>query len=187
MMAREISGFDDEDRAIWECPAWRHKSGRAHLVPLNGYARRIVRLALDRREQDGDEHGSVFASKFTDRQTLARNSLSQGLAKIIERMEVKGDDADAIKSLKAEPLTPHDFRRTVTSGLSALGITAENRRAVTGHSEKDVHGTVYDKYDRLREKRAALQAWKTHIGLVTGAVEKRPATNVLSLKKRAAR
>ncbi|MCJ2091973.1 integrase family protein [Methylobacterium sp. J-072] len=185
MLLREISGFEDEERAAWECPASRHKSRRAHLVPLNTYARRVIRLAIERRQRDGDEHGSVFASKFTSRATLARHSLSQGLGRVIERMVVQGPDADAIRSLKAHPPTPHDFRRTVISGMSALGITAENRRAVTGHSEKDVHGTVYDKYDRLREKRAALGAWETHIGLVTGAVEKRPATNVLTLKKRA--
>ena len=187
LLVHEISGFEDEERAVWECPASRHKSGRPHLVPLNTYARRLIRMAVERREEDGDEDGSVFASKFTNRTTLARHSLSRALARIIERMVVQGPDADAIRSLKAHPPTPHDFRRTVISGMSALGITAENRRAVTGHSEKDVHGTVYDKYDRLREKRAALGAWETHIGLVTGVVEKRPATNVLTLKKRAAR
>jgi integrase len=187
MRLAEISGFESEELALWECPASRHKSRRAHLVPLNTYCRRIIRFAVERREEDGDEHGSVFASKFTDRKTLARNSLSQGLSKIIERMELQGVDADAIRSLKAEPPTPHDFRRTVISGMSALGITAENRRAVTGHSEGDVHGKVYDKYDRLREKRAALAAWETHIGLVTGAIDRRPATNVLTLKKRAVR
>jgi hypothetical protein len=35
--------------------------------------------------------------------------------------------------------------------------------AVLAHVSGDVHGKVYDKYERLKEKRAALEKWESHV------------------------
>ena len=35
--------------------------------------------------------------------------------------------------------------------------------AVLAHVAGDIHGAVYDKYERLKEKRAALVAWERHL------------------------
>jgi hypothetical protein len=53
--------------------------------------------------------------------------------------------------------------------LAALGIAREDRLAVLAHRPGDVHGAVYDKYERLREKRAALLAWETYLATLIGA------------------
>lgn len=72
-------------------------------------------------------------------------------------------DEEAVASLKANPPTPHDFRRTVATGLAALGVLREDRLAVLAHSPGDVHATHYDRYERLKEKRRALEHWEAHV------------------------
>ncbi len=71
--------------------------------------------------------------------------------------------SESAETLKADPPTPHDFRRTVATGLAALGVSREDRKAVLAHVESDVHGVHYDKYERLKEKRAALELWEKQI------------------------
>jgi hypothetical protein len=86
---------------------------------------------------------------------LSRSTWKQGLKRIINGLPV-----DAIRPPYP---TPHDFRRTVATGLSALGIPREDRLAVLGHPQDGVHATHYDKYDRLPEKRIALEKWEAHV------------------------
>jgi len=50
--------------------------------------------------------------------------------------------------------------------MARLGIAREDRKAVLAHAEYDVHGRVYDRYERLREKRIALQVWERHVAQV---------------------
>jgi integrase len=143
------------------------KARRAHVVPLAPMAQALFQDALMRRRSEGDRSG-LFASRFTTRETLARHSLSQALRRIIARMEPDGADAEAVRSLKESAPTPHDFRRTVATGMAALGIPREDRKAVLAHVEDDVHGRHYDKYQRLREKRIALETWERHVAEVLG-------------------
>ena len=84
------------------------------------------------------------------------------------------------RSLKADRPTPHDCRRTVATNLSKLGIPREDRLAVLGHAPNDVHGQVYDQFDRLPQKRAALTAWEGHLRQVIGDPPARE-TNIVTL------
>jgi integrase len=158
----ELVQADDPYNARWEIPSGRMKARRAHVVPLAPMARRLFLAAIERRRAQEDRAG-VFASRFLSRDTLARHSLSQALKRVIAQLDRKGPDADAVRSLQDDPPTPHDFRRTVATGLAALGIVRENRMAVLAHVVGDVHGAVYDKYERLKEKRAALEKWERHV------------------------
>src|SRR4051812_33565967 len=71
-------------------------------------------------------------------------------------------------SLQDAPPTPHDLRRTLATGLARLRIPREDRLSVLGHAAADVHGRHYDKYERFREKRAALEVWEQHLRKVLG-------------------
>jgi integrase len=83
--------------------------------------------------------------------------------------------------VKADRPTPHDFRRTVATGLARLGIPRDDRLAVLAHAYGDVH-EVYDHYDRLPQKRAALEMWERHLRKV---IADQPLTdgNVLPLRR----
>lgn len=157
----EAKDLESGARARLEIPAARMKGRRAHLVPLAPLALAIIREQLARR-CEGQAH--IFPSHFAGKGGIARHSLSQGLGRIIAGLcAVEEADADAIASLRANPPTPHDFRRTVATGLAALGIPREDRLAVLAHSQSDVHGVHYDKYERMKEKRRALELWDAHV------------------------
>ena len=98
---------------------------------------------------------------------------------MIAGLVADGANRDAVARLKADPPTPHDLRRTVGTGLSRLGIPREDRQAVLAHTFSDIHGT-YDRYDRLREKRVALEAWERHVLDVLGD-ERRPDAKIVPL------
>jgi integrase len=174
-LQRELVNLDSDRDARWELPAERMKKRRAHVVPLAPMARAIFTGSVARRRGEAARVG-VFASRYAGRDTLARNSLSAAMKRIIPRLN-DGSERDAVESLKANPPTPHDFRRTCASGMAALAIPREDRLAVLGHLATDVHGLVYDKYDRLREKRIALEAWERHVAQVLGTAV---ADNVVS-------
>ena len=99
---------------------------------------------------------------------MARHTLSQALKRVIERLEGKGADVSAVRSLQESRPTPHDLRRSCATGLAALGVPREDRLAVLAHVASDIHGAVYDQYDRLKEKRAALAAWENHVATLIG-------------------
>ena len=76
---------------------------------------------------------------------------------------------DGTATWKADPPTPHDLRGTVATRLSSMGFPREDRKAVLGHVEGDVHGAHYDLYDRATEKRRMLNAWAESLSaFVTG-------------------
>jgi integrase len=179
-MARdELVRFDEAREARWEIPAERMKARRPHVVPLPPFARELIAAARAGGDGKQGEGGFVFASRFADRQRLARHSLSQALRRVIERLEASGEEAKAVARLKADPPTPHDLRRTLASGLSMLGIPREDRQAVLAHVHDDVHA-VYDRYDRAREKRVALEAWERHVRAV---LANESSDNVVRLRR----
>jgi integrase len=137
----EVRDMDDPANARIEFPAARMKARKAHVLPLAPLAAELIRDGLSRNIGSG----APFASAFASRATLARHSLSQALRRI-------GVD-----------FTPHDLRRTALTGLAALGIPREDRLAVAAHVGGDTHAQHYDKYMRLPEKRAALQAWELRL------------------------
>jgi integrase len=164
MQRAELIAIESPSQARWELPAERTKARRAHVVPLAPMARTIVEAALKRRAADGDGR-AVLASRFTGRDGIARHSLSQGLKRTIQRLDPLLNP-EAVRSLQKIPPTPHDLRRTTGTGLARLGIPREDRKAVLAHAEEDVHGRVYDKYERLKEKRIALEIWERHVATV---------------------
>ena len=67
---------------------------------------------------------------------------------------------------KADPPTPHDLRRTFATRLSALSVTREDRLACLNHKDAGVHAKHYDKYERAKEKRAAMNIWANTLGAI---------------------
>jgi integrase len=183
MAASELHHLDDIRAAHWELPPSRMKARRAHVVPLPPLAREIVVTELTRLRDATPETKPefVFASKFADRARLARHSLSQALGRIIVEIDESGDDADTVANLKADRPTPHDLRRTLATGLARLGIPRDDRLAVLAHSYGDVH-EIYDQYERLPQKRAALDIWERHLRKVI-ADQPQTVSKVLPLRR----
>ena len=52
----------------------------------------------------------------------------------------------------------HDLRRTVRTELPRLGVDGETAELLIGHKLGGIRG-VYDRYQRLAERRQALELW----------------------------
>lgn len=149
MATGELHHLDDGRNAFWQIPATRMKARRPHVVPLPPLARELVlaEMARPRRSE------LVFAG---DAAKLGRNALPTMLSRIINGLGEEGE------SLRTDRATPHDFRRTVISGMSRIGVPRDHRMAVAAHAYSDVH-QIYDQHDFLAEKRAALTRWEEHL------------------------
>jgi integrase len=161
MMRSELTHLDDAARAAWIIPSERVKNGRAHYVPLCKLARDTVKAAL---ELIGDDDEYVFRSPSAGEEGKAKAIEGHALAVAMRRFtdNLKGNTG-AAKTWKVEPPSPHDLRRTVRTGLSALGVRKEDADAVMNHTPAGVGAKHYDLYDRAKEKRQALELWAAHL------------------------
>jgi len=69
------------------------------------------------------------------------------------------------------PFVIHDLRRTVSTGMNALGVAPATVEAVLNHTSGSRNGVagIYNRHAYHNEKRAALARWADHvIGLVEG-------------------
>lgn len=62
-----------------------------------------------------------------------------------------------------EKFTPRDIRRTCKTLMGKAGITKEDRDLLQQHSKRDVSTTHYDRYDYMKEKRAAMETWTKYL------------------------
>lgn len=129
------------------------KNGRAHAIPILPMARAI----LDRQEKIGDNHrdkanphyfpGHIKGSHFND------GSWGKLKKELDKRSGVTGWQV-------------RDLRRTFRSTLARLGVSREIAEImlnhVTGGGKTDLD-EIYDRYDYLPEKRAALQKLEAHL------------------------
>jgi integrase len=72
-----------------------------------------------------------------------------------QRAKARGED---VGKIELRPWRNHDVRRTCRSTLSRLGVTEDVAEAVLAHQRGGIVG-IYDRWHRLPEKRAALEAW----------------------------
>ena len=84
---------------------------------------------------------------------------------------MRGED-----SVKFEPWTNHDLRRTLRSGLSRLRIDHDVAEAILAHVKMGIVGT-YERYDLLDEKRDALERWAARLREIVSP----PPDNVVKL------
>jgi integrase len=139
-------------------------------------ARAIVKELVDiadrRAEELKERDGSVAAARFLlaspagDEQPIDGHALSVAMPRFGKAFDLKCKDhaqelevelGKGAASWFEDRPTGHDLRRTLATRLAALGVAAENVKACLNHARGDVTGQHYDQYDRLREKRRALE------------------------------
>jgi integrase len=168
-----------------DIPPERMKGGKRHVWPISEPVAAIIQREIERQQKEAKTLGRdvspyVFASRFEERDRIARHSLSHAMRRLIEGLKAEGDDAEAVKTLKAKPPTPHKFRSTAITGMAKLKVPKEYRKAVVAHKDDDVMADHYDAYDMLDEKRLALNKWARHVmALVSGEQD---AGNVIPLR-----
>ncbi len=140
----------DLGKARLEIPAARYKTGRDHIVPL---APRVVEIveALPRWETTDDDPDPSGEFLFSGRRGVTPCS---GWSKAKSKLDELTGDAGAYRL--------HDLRVTCETRLAEFGHSREVRDAVLGHAQQGV-SALYNKYDFLAEKTAALTEYSEHI------------------------
>jgi integrase len=138
MSRDELRGLDTKTPE-WHLPGSRMKNGKPFIVPLCKEAVAIIKQAMPDKDQI-----VVFPSRFHNRASIARHTLSQSLLDIIDHLGMK-------------KFTPHDLRRTAATVARRPpnGVPRDHVKALLAHIEGDVTA-IYDQYDMLDEKRAAV-------------------------------
>jgi integrase len=151
----ELHNLDGAAPAL-HIPSERSKNKRPHLIPLTELAVGTIKQA---KELIGDNAGYLFMSSRKQDGPIDRHSLPVAMARFCANQEGDG----AAKSLRIDPPSPHDLRRTASTRMSSLGVPKEDRDACLNHARVDV-GKHYDLYERAAEKRKALE-------LLSGCIE----------------
>ena len=158
MPVRELN-FDE---ATWEIPSARTKNRNAHIVPLSDLATRIIGDALT--GNGGSEW--LFPSPTKSGSPVRERSLAQGMRNVMPGAGLAG-------------LAPHDLRRTCGTAITRLGFGRHVMDRVLNHVQRSNIGAVYDRYEYLSEKRAALTAWAAEIQRLLG---QEPSHNVVPIR-----
>ena len=157
----------DLEKRLWSLPREKAKNDQGHDVHLSAQAVDIL-TALPRI---GVKDGLIFT-------TNGRTAVS-GFSRAKERL-------DALMATAAghdiEPWILHDLRRTATTGMARLKFAPHVVDRVLNHTSGTIRGvaSIYNRFDYLDERRAALEAWGRAVeAMVTGA----EAGNVVELAK----
>ncbi|MCZ6741134.1 MAG: tyrosine-type recombinase/integrase [Alphaproteobacteria bacterium] len=153
MEKSEISGN------AWNIPAARSKNKRPHVVPLSDLALEIISDAPSLSET------YVFPSPSGMTGDVPIKDFSNARRKVRELSGVSD-------------FQPHDLRRSCATNITKLGFGRFVADCVLNHAQQGV-GRVYDRYEYLKEKTEALDAWATHLQAIL-------SDNVVSLEDRRA-
>jgi integrase len=136
----------DGERAIWNLPAERSKTGEALLLPLSPQV-----LAILATIPRIDESPLLFPSGRAGSANPI-SGFSKGLA-TAQRLSGTSD------------WTWHDLRRTCRTGFARLGVTASVGERVLNHSDgtRSRIAAVYDAHSYLPEMARALELWGSEV------------------------
>jgi integrase len=151
---------------IWEIPGDRAKNGKLHFVHLSPQAQEIIAALPRIAGQDllFSGTGRTPASGISG----AKDRLDLHMAALTER--------------EIAPWTLHDLRRTVTTGLARLGIPPHVADRILNHQAGTIRGVaaVYNRFEYLEERKAALAAWGRYVEAIT---ENSPQNVVVPLRR----
>jgi integrase len=152
----EVGGlhWSEIDNGVLTIPGARTKNKQAHVLPLPAAASELIAA----QGRVGDYvFGRDGASPFS----------GWSAAKL--RLDAR------IVMLTGKPLPPwtfHDLRRTMRSGLGALGVAPHLAELAINHAKGGVQA-IYDRYKYQREIGAALAMWAEHLAaLAEGRADK---------------
>jgi integrase len=163
----------DLAQAIWTIPGSRAKNGKPHIVHLSALALETIAAVPRIAGQDllFSGSGKTPVSGFSSAKTRLDKRMLDALRK------AGGDEVEL------PPWTLHDLRRTATTGMARLGIAPHVADKVLNHTAGTIRGVaaVYNRFEYLDERKAALEAWGRYIEGLIG----RSAQNVVRLSRQA--
>lgn len=158
---------------LWNKPddvPGRSKSRRADVVPLTD---EVMEIFAKRR---GNQSRYVFPSGRSRRKA---NGGGPGVLTEFRLAAALRDIAPRLARLGVESFTPHDLRRTVTTGLFDIGVSEYIVKRTLNHATTGVTDTHYNKSGFIRQRREALEAWARYLETMIRGKQPSFADNVV--------
>ena len=155
------------DGDLWTLPAGRTKNSLEHLVPLSAAAGAILNAVPRIAGSAGYVFTRTGESPVSD-YTGGKARLDKAMLTLArEDAAAAGRDPAAVE---LKPWRFHDLRRTASTGMARLGQPIHVTEAVLNHRSGTLGGLagIYNRYQYLDEKRAALEAWAKHVEAIVG-------------------
>ncbi len=152
-----------------------NKSDRPHVVPLPPWSRAILAAAIMRAKGHHVFPSPVRDPAAADAQGVDSHALATALRRAQRPTDKHGkpaaDTPDKVwvfdfrnREGAANPVSPHDLRRTCSSYLELLGFGDFIRGAILNHSQRrNVTAKHYSAADLLKLKRTALLQWEAAV------------------------
>jgi integrase len=149
------------DLSLWTLPAERVKNKNRHEIPLSAPARAILADLPRISELVFTTTGTTPVSGFASAKRRLDRTISPPLPSWVL----------------------HDFRRSLASGMAALGVQMQVVERLLNHVGGSFAGVagVYQRYDFAKEKRRALELWGRH---VLSLAQRPEPSNVIDLAAR---
>jgi integrase len=143
----------------WTLPREKAKNNRAHEIQLSDEAIEVLSSLPRTGPLVFTSTGSTAVSGFS----RAKRRLDAAM------LLTKSEELDG----KCEPIPPwvlHDLRRTAATGMAKLNFPPHVVDRVLNHTSGTIRGVaaVYNRFEYLEERRAALEAWGNYIGRFIG-------------------
>jgi integrase len=148
----------DFDKRTWTLPREKAKNNRAHEIHVSDAAIEVLR-SLPR----------TGALLFTSTGSTAVSGFSRAKRRLdVAMFAAKSDQPSA----PCEPIPPwvlHDLRRTTATGMARLNFPPHVVDKVLNHVSGTIRGVaaVYNRFEYLEERRAALEAWGRYVENIT--------------------
>lgn len=148
------AAYDRQEKMLdWS----KTKNGSPHAIPLPHQAVTILDALIP------NKHGLYFPHS----RRPAEPATPEAMEKAVGRY---------LKKAKSVPhFTPRDLRRTWKTLSGAAGISKEYRDRMQNHAKSDISSRHYDRYDYLKEKRAAMNKWEAYLDRILAGELDSPA------------
>lgn len=148
----------DLDKALWTLPATITKNGHIHYLPLSTAAVEILK-SLPRFKNGDYVWTTTGGQKAVNGFSKAKERIDAATLKQREPAGMKKNIPD---------WTMHDIRRTAATLMAEkCGVLPHVLSAVLNHTDTSRQNSrilkIYNRYEYLDEKRAALQAWADYV------------------------
>jgi integrase len=166
---------------IWEFPAERAKNGRPLALPLPRQTRRAIAAWQDAHPWRDPLFGRLGGRRFSG-WSSAKRKLDERITRANAERRLGRPLAEGEEPAEQDYMRwqLRDLRRTAESRLASIGTPQEIINRVLNHAQGPIT-TTYNRYEYLKEKRAALQRWADELDRIVSP----PATgNVVRMRRR---
>jgi integrase len=172
----QYSGVNTSEK-IWQLEANETKNKTVHRVPLNKYA---IQVLIEVRKYTG-KSDYVFGStrRIQPPKEPLRDLVPYTRSALSKLLRVKRE------LLSLGEVSPHDFRRTGATWITAVGVPELSSALLLNHKEnkKNVTGINYIHYSYDHEKQLAMNVWEFILDRILEAPEREAVPNLEQLRQ----